>query len=122
MKRSVIVGSLLLLLVVLVIPPAALALTASPSEILANPERYDDKLITTSGAITNVKPRVSRKSNAYYTFELHDGKRGITVFSFGEPPCSNGAQAGVEGQFQMIKRVGRYTFRNQVDATSVRCR
>jgi hypothetical protein len=99
----------------------AWALKTSPSELLAHADGFDGKLVTLSGTVSKLDPRVSRKGNSYYTFELYDGRRAITVFSFGEPRCRNGVQANVEGRFQKVKRVGRYTFHNQVDATSVVC-
>jgi hypothetical protein len=58
---------------------------------------------------------------AYFTFELADGRSVITVFKFGESPCRAGTTVTVEGLFQKIKRVGRYTFRNQIDATRITC-
>lgn len=115
-------GTTILVLAVLLLPLAAWAVTASPGEILGDPDRFDGKLVTVTGRVTVLKAKISGKGNAYYTFALDDGGRAITVFSFGEPECPEGRTAMVEGQFQKVKRVGRYTFRNQIDAVSVRCR
>ncbi len=120
MIRRAVCG-LAIALVVLIFSSAAWALKASPTEILADPDRFDGKFVTLTGKVTKVKPRISQKGNPYYTFDLHDGRRGITVFSFGEPPCNENVPATVEGQFQKVKRQGRYTFYNQMDATNVAC-
>ncbi|MBI4218528.1 MAG: hypothetical protein HY682_00185 [Chloroflexi bacterium] len=107
---------------VLILPLAAWAVTASPGEILNDPDRFDGKLVTVTGSVTVLKAKISGKGNAYYTFTLDDAGRAITVFSFGKPECPEGRTATVEGQFQKVKRVGRYVFRNQIDAVTVRCR
>ena len=99
----------------------AWALQSSPAEILGNPDRFDGQIVTISRTLTNVRPRVSQRGNAYFTFELSDGRTAITVFKFGEPACRAGTTATVEGLFQKVKRLGRYTFRNQVDATKITC-
>jgi hypothetical protein len=100
---------------------SAQVVNASPSEILANPDRFDSQPVTIRGTITNLEERVSRAGNPYYTLDLSDGKQAIRVFSFGTAPCRAGA-ATVEGSFAKVKRQGRYTFYNEVTATRVMCR
>ena len=90
-------------------------------DILVNPDRYDHQAVTISGTVTNLRERVSRAGNAYYTFDLSDGRQVIRVFSFGNAPCGSGG-ATVEGTFEKVKRQGRYTFYNEVTATRVMCR
>ena len=109
------------LLLVLVLAGAAWALQTSPTEILANPDAFDGRIVTLRGMVGRLQRRVSRRGNAYFTFELSDGRTAITVFKFGESPCRAGVAASVEGLFQKVKQVGRYTFRNQVDADRITC-
>jgi hypothetical protein len=104
----------------LVAPRTTSALDASPSAILANPGRFDGRSVTIHGTITNLRETVSRRGNAYYTFDLTDGSRAIRVFSFGKAPCRAGA-ATVDGTFEQVNQVGRYTFRNEVTATQLTC-
>ena len=115
------VGVLALLLVMLCAIVAAQAASTSPSEILANPDRFDRQTVTMSGTITNLQERVSRAGNQYYTFDLSDGRRAVRVFSFGASPC-RGGQATIEGNFEKVKQQGRYTFYNEVTANRVMCR
>ncbi len=112
----------LVLLLLLAAAPVGWTLEASPAEILTNPDRLDGKLVTLTGVVTNLQPRMSRRGNPYYTFDLTAEGRAVRVFSFGRSPCQAGATATVEGTFQRVKRVGRYTFYNEVEAREVTCR
>jgi hypothetical protein len=105
-------------LALLLLPLRAASLETSPAEILARPDHFDGTVVTLNGTMTAPRPRVSRRGNAYYTFTL----QGLTVFSFGAPPCPEGARVTVEGTFRKLKHQGSYTFRNQVDADRVVCR
>ncbi len=107
-------------LAVAIVPPAS-ALDATPSAILANPDRFDGQPVTIRGTIANLHETVSRRGNPYYTFDLGDGTRAIRVFSFGKAECRSGT-ATVEGTFAKVKQVGRLTFRNEITATQVTCR
>jgi hypothetical protein len=78
--------------------------------------------VTLRGVVTTLRVRVSEIRNDYYTFTLRPVGQELTVFSFGPPPCPEGAPVVVDGVFQKVKRQGPYTFHNQVDATSVACR
>ena len=100
---------------------ASAQLATSPSEILKDPDRFDNQLVTMRGTVGNLQERVSRAGNAYYTLDLSDGRQAIRVFSFGAAPCRAGA-ATVEGTFAKVKQQGRYTFYNEVTATRVLCR
>ena len=117
---SIIVATLCCLFALSTSAPAQVV-NASPSEILANPDRFDSQPVTIRGTVTNLQERVSRAGNPYYTLDLSDGKQAIHVFSFGTAPCRAGA-ATVEGSFAKVKRQGRYTFYNEVTATRVMCR
>jgi hypothetical protein len=111
------------LLVVLLGVPFALAqgLKTSPGEILSNPDRFDHQVVSVEGAVTNLQERVSKAGNAYYTFDLNDGRQAIRVFSFGKASCRAGG-ATVEGVFTKVKQQGRYTFYNEIEARRVACR
>ncbi len=78
--------------------------------------------MTLGGAVTNLNQRVSQRGNAYHTFDLQDATGRMRVFSFGQAPCPEGRQAAVDGTFETVKRVGGYTFYNEVTASRVICR
>lgn len=98
------------------------AAQVSPSEILADPDKYDGQSVTLTGTVTNLRETVSRRGNPYFTFDLSDGKTAIRVFSFGKSPCHDKATATVEGRFDKVKRTGRYTFYNEVEGARVACK
>ena len=106
-----------LLLLAVLGPNAAWALDASPSDIVANPHRYDGQSLTTTGRVTRLRSTVSRRGNPYYWFELRDARSGVTVFSFGTPECSEGTRATVEGRFDKVKQVSGRTFYNEISAS-----
>jgi hypothetical protein len=112
---------LLSLCCLLAVAASAQGTNTSPTDILANADRFDNQAVTISGTITNLKETISRAGNPYYTLDLSDGNRAIRVFSFGKAPCRSGG-ATVEGTFEKVKRQGRYTFYNEVTATRVTCR
>ena len=111
-----------LILAAAVVPPgAANAPVTTPSEILANPDRFDGQVVTIEGTMTNLRQRVSRRGDPYYKFDLSDSKQAIRVFSLGRSPCRSGAVM-VEGTFDKMKRGRRYTSYNVVNASRVICR
>jgi len=111
-----------LILAAAVVPPGAPnGPVSTPSEILANPDRFDGQVVTIEGTMTNLRQRVSRRGDPYYKFDLSDGKQAISVFSLGRSPCRSGAVM-VEGTFNKMKRGRRYTSYNVVNASRVICR
>jgi hypothetical protein len=94
----------------------------SPTAILDEPDRFDAQPVTLHGTVANFQARRSGRGNAYFVFDLSDGRRAIRVFSFGASDCKTGSTATVEGRFFKVKRQGQYEFYDQVDATTVVCR
>jgi len=99
----------------------AIAGEATPGAIMANPERFDGAGVTMHGRMTNLRTTVSRKGNPYYTFDLAAGGQSVRIFSFGSPPCPEGAGVTVDGKFDREKRVSGRTFYNEVTAARVAC-
>jgi hypothetical protein len=87
-----------------------------------SPDRFDGQVVTLRGTVIALRVRLSRIGNDYYTFTLRPGSQGPAVFSFGQPPCPEGAPVIVEGVLQKVKHQGQYTLRNQVNAHSIACR
>jgi hypothetical protein len=117
-STAAVIAAVVVTLVVAALPLPAAALETTAAEILKNPERFDQQAVTLRGTMSRLDVRTSRKGNPYYTFTVQD----LPVFSFGMPPCRNGAAVTVDGVFRKIKQVGRYTFHNEIDADQVVCR
>jgi len=98
--------------------PAAI----SPSELLADPDRFDGQAVTLQGTVEKFREKVSPDGAPYFKFRLSDEQTAVRVFSFGRSPCRNGMQATVDGTFERVNRLGRHTHYNEVTATRVTCR
>ena len=85
--------------------------------ILKEPDRFHKKLVQVEGKISDYKEKTSRAGNAYTTFKLEQGEQKITVFSYGHLNLQNGDEVVVVGRFYKEKRVGRATFKNEIDAS-----
>ena len=94
----------------------------SPSELLADPDRFDGQAVTLQGTVERFREGVSPDGAPYYKFRLSDEQTAVRVFSFGRSPCRNGMQATVEGIFEKVNRLGRLPYYQQVTATRVTCR
>ncbi len=89
-------------------------------DLLDAPDKWHGRPVVVSGSVSRLEPRTSQRGNPYYTFVLSDGPGSVNVFSYGVPEVKNGKRVQVEGTFLKIKRVGQYTFQNQVDARQIR--
>jgi hypothetical protein len=98
--------------------PAAI----SPSELLADPDRFDGQTVTLQGTVEKFREKVSPDAAPYFKFRLSDEQTAVRVFSFGRSPCRNGMQATVDGIFEKVNRLGPRTHYNEVTATHVTCR
>ena len=122
MRRAVLTGlcgalTALALLVLASAGPAAI----SPSELLADPDRFDGQAVTLQGTVEKVREGVSPDGAPYYKFRLRDEQNAVRVFSFGRSPCRNGMQATVDGIFEKVNRLGPRPFYHEVTATRVTC-
>ncbi len=114
MRRAMQVVTMILL--------ASLALAGekiSVADLLQNPERYDGKTVIVEGKITSYQERLSRRGNPYTTFRLEDNGFSVAVFAWGYLGLKDGSRVRVSGVFQRVKRVGRYTFYNEISADEV---
>jgi hypothetical protein len=101
--------------------PLAVAAEVTVADLLKAPERYARQEVTLQGTAHAVKPTVSRRGNPSTTVELTDASgQAVTVFTWGHPALKSGDRVAVTGLFQGGKRVGRYTFYNQIDANNIK--
>jgi len=108
-------------------------LLASPSkvkiiEVIKNPDKYDNQIISIEGYIQNIKQKISQRGNRYTTFSISDREgNSLKVFLWGwegieEQNIKEGDKVEVEGKFQKIKYVGRYRFYNEIEAIKIKKR
>jgi hypothetical protein len=108
-------STVILMFCIMTASPAAMAAEATVSQLLANPTTYDSQHVTVSGTVRYVRPRTSRRGNDYETFSLCD-QTCVNVFTWGHPNVAEGKEVTVNGTFEEVKHVGRYAFRNEIDA------
>ncbi|MFI5342441.1 MAG: hypothetical protein ACHQ7N_21730 [Candidatus Methylomirabilales bacterium] len=105
----------------LLVSVLAFAAEVSVKDLTANPAKFDGQTVTLRGTATAVKATVSPKGNPYTTFQVKDSSgAAVRVFSWGHPEIREGVSVEVVGVFQQIKKVGRNTFYNEVEAQTVR--
>jgi hypothetical protein len=86
-------------------------------DILARPEAFDRREVVLVGRASAVDPRTSKRGNDYFTFRLADETgASVRVFSWGKLTFSPEDRVEVHGRFQKERRVGRYTFTNEIEA------
>jgi DNA polymerase III alpha subunit len=90
-------------------------------QIVSNPDRYDGQEVSLQGKAIKIKLRTSKRGNDYATFTLTDESgKGVNIFTFGHPSITDGQKVTVTGIYQKVKRVGRYTFYNEIEAKEIR--
>lgn len=90
------------------------------ANILLNAEDYGGKEITIMGTVTQFEMRVSARGNPYSTFRLRDRGGSIKVFTRGHPDIADGYTVTVRGIFNRMRKVGKYTFYNEVEALEIK--
>ncbi len=106
-----------ILLMIILVTGCGSSRYATPGDILASPGDYDNKTVSVSGTVTNLDARMSRAGNAYFTFDLKDGRDDIKVFSFGEPRITEGDGVAIKGLFQCERSVSHRTYYNEIDCS-----
>ena len=120
MKRVLI--PLLASLAVALLTGSALAARAdlvAVKDLLDAPDKWHGRPVVVTGVVSQLDAKTSQRGNPYYTFVLTDALASVTVFSNGVPQIRDLSRVQVEGTFLKVKRVGKYTFQNQVDARRI---
>jgi cytochrome c-type biogenesis protein CcmE len=85
--------------------------------LLNEGKKYDGKQVVLVGIVRDIKEKVSKKGNPYYTFKIGEGKQTVSVFGYGKATVKNGDKVRVTGKFAVEKRVAYATYRNEIDVT-----
>ena len=105
----------------LLVSVLASAAEVSVKALVTTPAHFDGQTVTIRGTAIAVKATVSKKGNPYTTFQVQDANgAAVKVFAWEHPAVKDGGSVEVAGVFHQVKRVGRYTFYNEVEAQSVR--
>ena len=98
---------------------AARADLVAVKDLMAQPEKWHGRAVVVTGVVSQLDTKTSQRGNSYYIFVLTDGPASVNVFSYGVPQIRDTSRVQVEGTFLKLKRVGNYTFQNQVDARRI---
>ena len=94
---------------------------ATIEKILSSKETYHGKEVSVSGKVSNLRRKTSKIGNPYTTFSLVGGSGGIiNVYFRGHTQVNEGKSAKVTGIYRKEKRVGEYTFKNEIEATDIK--
>lgn len=118
MLRARVVG-LIAVLCAGVLAAPLLAQAVSVAALVGDPDRYDGRVVTVAGVVSGYRERVSRAGNPYTTFRLEEGGGSVAVFAWGHRGLRDGLRVRVTGVFQKVRRVGRYTFYNEIEARRI---
>ncbi len=66
-----------------------------------------------------VKLKTSKRGNDYTAFTL-SGRGSLNVYPHGHSQVKEGQTVRVTGVYRKEKRVGKYTFRNEIEATDIK--
>jgi len=101
--------------------PGSVLARDSIGDILARPAAFDGRDVLLEGKASAIDPRTSQRGNESFTFRLSDAAgTSLKVFSWGKLTIAPGDRVEVRGRFQRERRVGRYTFTNEVEAQHIR--
>jgi len=96
------------------------AIETTVQKILANKDSYDGYEVSVSGTVSRLKLKTLKAGKDYTTFSLMGESGGsLTVFVWGQSKLKQGQKVKVTGTSRKFKRVGRYTFYNEIEATEI---
>jgi len=113
MLRTVVSSALLLVLLI----AASAQEQVTVQALLTDGKKYDGKQVVLVGVVRDLKEKVSKKGNPYYTFKIGEGERTISIFGYGRATVKEGDKVRVTGKFAVEKRAAYTTYRNEIDVT-----
>ncbi len=99
---------------------AQAATETTVEEILANPDSFEEKEISVSGTISTPRFKASRHGKPYMTFPLLSESGGrVNVLVWEQIKLKKGEKIKVTGTFRQAMEMGKYTFRNMIEASKI---
>lgn len=112
--------SFLALYVLLLLTSISLACeNTTVSAIIADSHKFDGQEVCVVGLVSKLKSKTSKKGKTHTRFVLNDEGKFLKVFSNGAFPIKEGDKVRVTGRYFVEKEVGRHTFYNEIDTSSV---
>jgi hypothetical protein len=96
------------------------AIEITTEKIVTDKDSYDGKEVSVKGSVSNLKFKTSNGGKDYTTFSLLGDSGGhINVFIWGKLKLQGGQKVRVTGIYRKVKKIGKYTFRNEIEATGI---
>jgi len=118
-KFKLFLGVTLSILCVLIITTSANAqvIKTAVGDILSNADQYDGKMVQVEPKVFLPQFKTSKNGNSFTIFKVENDGQFISIFSFGTLSINGGDSVRLIGIYQKVKKVGRYTFYNEIDAS-----
>ena len=113
----------IILFLTLVFPGSSIhaAMETMVEEIMANKDSYDGKEVSVSGAVSTPRFKASRAGKPYMTFPLLGDSGGrINILFWGDMKLKKGQKVRVTGIYRKIMEMGKYTFRDVIEASEIK--
>ncbi len=96
------------------------AIETTIEEIRADRDSYDGKEVSISGAVSSPRFKASRAGKPYMTLPLlgHSGDQ-INVLVWGNTKLKKEQKVKVTGIYKKIMKMGKYTFRDMIEASKI---
>ena len=96
------------------------AVETTVEEIMADKDSYEEKEVSVSGAVSTPRFKASRHGKPYMTFPLRgDSKGRINVLFWGDIKLKTGKKVKIKGIYHKIMEMGKYTFRDVIEASEI---
>ncbi len=89
------------------------------ARLLKNKGLYDGRKVTLQGRVENLQFRFSQRGNPYTIFRLRDRAARVRVYMRTHPTIAEGDSVQVSGTYHKERKVGRFTYRNEIEADQV---
>lgn len=95
------------------------AVTQTIKGLLKQNDQYHQQAVSVTGEAAEIKAATGPRNLPFYTFLVKDQEASVTVVMQGKPEVAAGDQVLVRGVFFKIRKAGRITVSNRIEATEV---
>ena len=93
---------------------------AKVADLLKDGAKWDKKVVAVEGTADDFKAKTSKAGNAYFTFDLLEGKESVHVYGFGklDPEPKDGDRIRATGKFRVSKKLKDGEVKNEIDVSA----